>query len=254
MRLSDYQLLIFRGACFCISDSILSEGNTFTSDWQGTSFLLARSLSSSSIDSGRRNEIVFVDGLKRGNTPRLALDQSTKSVESCSARDEVPVFCSGVLHVVGHDERMIEEPLLGLMGAHLVRLPVLVDVAFVPIGALELRQRHRFHVRAMNMMMVCELRRCCRRFRVVHLLDGPRWEHRCRRVYTARPLAAALGRDIEFMWLSGEQRPNMVTVADFRRRLNGTIKEILKEIVGPAMRGAREVATRPFRPRVSHVQ
>ena len=57
----------------------------------------------------------------------------------------------------------------------------------------------------------------------------------CRRVYTARPLAAALGRDIEFMWLSGEQRPSFVTLADFRRRLNGTIKEIFKEIVGLAI-------------------
>jgi transposase len=58
----------------------------------------------------------------------------------------------------------------------------------------------------------------------------------CRRVYTARPLAAALRRDVEFMWLAGEQRPSFVTLADFRRRLNGTIKEIFKEVVGLAIR------------------
>ena len=58
----------------------------------------------------------------------------------------------------------------------------------------------------------------------------------CRRVYTSRPLAAALKRDVEFMWLAGEQTPSFVTLADFRRRLNGTIKDIFKEVVGLAIR------------------
>ena len=34
----------------------------------------------------------------------------------------------------------------------------------------------------------------------------------CRKVYTARPLEAALTRDVEFMWLSGEQRPSFMTL------------------------------------------
>lgn len=38
------------------------------------------------------------------------------------------------------------------------------------------------------------------------------------------------------MWLSGEQRLSFVTPADFRRRLNGTIKDIFKQIVGLAIR------------------
>ena len=58
----------------------------------------------------------------------------------------------------------------------------------------------------------------------------------CRKVYTARPLAAALTRDVEFMWLAGEQRPSFVTLSDFRRRLNGTIKDIFKDVVGLAIR------------------
>ena len=57
----------------------------------------------------------------------------------------------------------------------------------------------------------------------------------CRKVYTSRPLAAALTRDIEFMWLAGEQRPSFVTLADFRRRLNANIKDIFKEVVGLAI-------------------
>jgi hypothetical protein len=35
-----------------------------------------------------------------------------------------------------------------------VRLPVLVDLAFVPIEALELRQRHRFHMHSVYMMRI----------------------------------------------------------------------------------------------------
>lgn len=58
----------------------------------------------------------------------------------------------------------------------------------------------------------------------------------CRKVYTSRPLAAALCRDVEFMWLAGEQRPSFVTLSDFRRRLNATIKDIFKEVVGLAIR------------------
>ena len=38
------------------------------------------------------------------------------------------------------------------------------------------------------------------------------------------------------MWLAGEQRQSFVTLAGFRRRLNGTIKNILKEIVGLSIR------------------
>ncbi len=57
----------------------------------------------------------------------------------------------------------------------------------------------------------------------------------CRKVSTARPLAAALTRDVEFMWLAGEQRPGFVTLSDFRRRLNGTIKDIFRDVVGLAI-------------------
>ena len=35
----------------------------------------------------------------------------------------------------------------------------------------------------------------------------------CRKVYTSPPLAAAFTRDVEFMWLAGEQRPSFVTLA-----------------------------------------
>jgi hypothetical protein len=41
-----------------------SARKTFTSDWYGTSRLFANSLSSSSIDSGRRREIVLHRGLE----------------------------------------------------------------------------------------------------------------------------------------------------------------------------------------------
>lgn len=58
----------------------------------------------------------------------------------------------------------------------------------------------------------------------------------CRKVYTARPLAAALTRDVEFMWLAGEKRPSLVTLSNFRRRLNGTIKEIFRDVVELAIR------------------
>lgn len=57
----------------------------------------------------------------------------------------------------------------------------------------------------------------------------------CRKVYTSRPLAAALTRDVEFMWLAGEQRPSFMTLADFRRRLNTTIKQIFKDVAGLVM-------------------
>ena len=57
----------------------------------------------------------------------------------------------------------------------------------------------------------------------------------CRKIYTSRPLAAALTRDVEFMWLAGEQRPSFMTLADFRRRLNTTIKKIFKDVAGLAI-------------------
>jgi len=37
------------------------------------------------------------------------------------------------------------------------------------------------------------------------------------------------------MWLAGEQRPSFMTLADFRRRLNTTIKKIFKDVAGLAL-------------------
>jgi len=56
-----------------------------------------------------------------------------------------------------------------------------------------------------------------------------------RAVYTSRPLAHACTRDIEFMWLSGGQKPSFMTLADFRKNLGTDIKVIFKEVVSLAM-------------------
>ena len=64
------------------SCSILSDRNTLTRDWYGTSRLFARSFSSSSMDSGRRREIVFTEGFRLASVSLRAFFQSTYSVES----------------------------------------------------------------------------------------------------------------------------------------------------------------------------
>ena len=55
---------------------IRSARKTFMSDWYGTSRSLASAFSSSSIDAGRRREIVVVEGLSWGKGTRAALPQS----------------------------------------------------------------------------------------------------------------------------------------------------------------------------------
>jgi len=69
------------------SSSILSTKKTFIKDWYGISLLFARSFNSSRTDSGKRKEIVLVDGFRLGKIARLAFDQSRYSVESCSAQN-----------------------------------------------------------------------------------------------------------------------------------------------------------------------
>ncbi len=55
-------------------------------------------------------------------------------------------------------------------------------------------------------------------------------------VYTSRKIGKALKENINFMWLSGMQRPNFRTINEFRsNRLKRTIKEIFKEVVKVAM-------------------
>jgi transposase len=68
----------------------------------------------------------------------------------------------------------------------------------------------------------------------------------CRKIYTSRPLAAALRRDVEFMWLAGEQRPSFMTLADFRRRLNTTIKKIFKDVAGLALQAGFLRGKQPY--------
>src|SRR5271154_1671666 len=66
----------------CVSRSTRSARNTFSSDWYGTSRLLARAFSSARGAAGSRKEIVSVDGLRLGNTATRALPQSTKGLVS----------------------------------------------------------------------------------------------------------------------------------------------------------------------------
>src|SRR5207237_536011 len=54
-----------------------SARKTFRRLWYGTSRWFASTLSSSSMLSGSRSEIVAVDGLRFGNRTRSAADQST---------------------------------------------------------------------------------------------------------------------------------------------------------------------------------
>src|SRR5258708_4113116 len=70
-----------------VSRSTRSARNTFSSDWYGTSRLLARAFSSARSAAGRRNEIVSVDGLRFGNTATRALPQSTKGLASCVSQN-----------------------------------------------------------------------------------------------------------------------------------------------------------------------
>ncbi len=49
--------------------------------------MFANNLSSANIGSGRRNEIVFSEGLSFGSTSLLPLSQSTYSVESAVAQN-----------------------------------------------------------------------------------------------------------------------------------------------------------------------
>src|SRR3989442_14631720 len=71
----------------CVSRSTRSARNTFSSDWYGTSRLLARAFSSARSAAGSRNEIVSVDGLRLGNTATRALPQSTKGLASCVSQN-----------------------------------------------------------------------------------------------------------------------------------------------------------------------
>lgn len=56
-----------------------------------------------------------------------------------------------------------------------------------------------------------------------------------RKIYTSRPLAAALTRDVEFMWIAERQEPSHMTLNDFRKRLGPDIKKVFKEIVKMAI-------------------
>lgn len=56
-----------------------------------------------------------------------------------------------------------------------------------------------------------------------------------RKIYTSRPLALACRRDVEFMWLTGNQTPSFMTLSDFRKKLGKDIKTIFKEVVKMAM-------------------
>src|SRR6266700_4711439 len=71
----------------CVSRSTRSARNTFSSDWYGTSRLLARAFSPARSAAGSRNEIVSVDGLRLGNTATRALPQSTKGLVSCVSQN-----------------------------------------------------------------------------------------------------------------------------------------------------------------------
>jgi len=52
---------------------------------------------------------------------------------------EVPLFPSEVFPVVYCDERNIEKNLFRFLRSHLVRNPVLFDIAFIPVKSFELR-------------------------------------------------------------------------------------------------------------------
>lgn len=57
-----------------------------------------------------------------------------------------------------------------------------------------------------------------------------------RKIYTCRPLAEALTRDVEFMWIAERQEPCFMTLNDFRKRIGQDIKKVFKQIVKMAMK------------------
>src|ERR1035441_6403466 len=64
-----------------------SARNTLSSDWYGTSRLLASALSSDNRPVGSRKEIVSVDGFRLGNTATRAWLQSRNRLVSCVSQN-----------------------------------------------------------------------------------------------------------------------------------------------------------------------
>lgn len=54
----------------------------------------------------------------------------------------------------------------------------------------------------------------------------------CTKVYSCRQIAAALEKDIHFMWLSAMQRPRFRTINGFR---SGTMKKLIEEVFGQVL-------------------
>jgi transposase len=54
----------------------------------------------------------------------------------------------------------------------------------------------------------------------------------CTKIYSSRRIAAALRENIQFMWISGENRPDFRTINDFRgSRMKGVIDEVFAEVL-----------------------